>query len=361
MTRGIGGFRQDWRKNHSGSGLCRSLSEPLNFDIHRCVSQPGKQIEMSGFSYLIDKIANARFSTDPFRHIYVEDFFKPEDFAQLIGAPEIASPSVHEDLELIRSLYDVGYRVIPFPGCVTDVDKYVRWHRKPTREAASATCEGFGMALRLYSPSTRILTELKNFLEGDEFNRAIASKFDIDFDKCKVDGGIQKYLDGYEISPHADNRAKAATFMVNINPSPDSERMNHHTHYMKFKAERQYVRTFWEGNQSVERCWVPWDWTETVFQQVRNNSIVIFAPSNDSLHAVKADYNHLLTQRTQLYGNLWYKDPASPRLREWDKLDLLSSRKPKRHSNSKLKKFMEKLTSPFRASRSDFQIGDRNK
>ena len=36
----------------------------------------------------------------------------------------------------------------------------------------------------------------------------------------------------------------------------------------------------------------------------KNNSIVIFKPSVDTLHAVKMKYDHTKFQRTQLYGNL---------------------------------------------------------
>ena len=40
-------------------------------------------------------------------------------------------------------------------------------------------------------------------------------------------------------------------------------------------------------------------------------TVVIFKPSHKTLHAIKAKYNHLITQRTQLYGNLWYKEYSS--------------------------------------------------
>ena len=36
----------------------------------------------------------------------------------------------------------------------------------------------------------------------------------------------------------------------------------------------------------------------------KNNSIVLFKPDIDTLHAIKLDYNHNKFQRTQLYGNL---------------------------------------------------------
>ena len=48
-----------------------------------------------------------------------------------------------------------------------------------------------------------------------------------------------------------------------------------------------------EGNLSIERM-ATMELGKTVFQQVKNNSIVIFSPNNDTLHAVKANYNHLL-------------------------------------------------------------------
>lgn len=66
----------------------------------------------------------------------------------------------------------------------------------------------------------------------------------------------------------------------------------------------------WETDFTRDRGWVSWDWCETVLQQRANNSLVVFSPASDTLHAVRARYDHLWTQRTQCYGNLWYK--ASP-------------------------------------------------
>ena len=102
--------------------------------------------------------------------------------------------------------------------------------------------------------------------------------------------------------------------MVNINPNPAADAEEHHTSYLKFKPAWSYVQSFWEGNPRQDRCWVPWEWCEIVKQQRRNNSIVVFSPDNDTLHAVKADYSHLVFQRTQIYGNLWLKrNPADSR------------------------------------------------
>jgi hypothetical protein len=183
------------------------------------------------------------------------------------------------------------------------------------------------MTLRLTEARTDIIRELKAFLESEAFNRALAEKFGLPFEETHADNGIQKYLDGYEISPHPDVRRKALTYMVNINPHRDAEARDHHTHYMKFKDRYAYIEQFWAGNPDVDRCWVPWTWCDSVSEQRANNSIVIFAPGDDTLHAVKASYDHLGAQRTQLYGNLWYKERhRGLRQTQWGELDLLNPR-----------------------------------
>jgi hypothetical protein len=53
-------------------------------------------------------------------------------------------------------------------------------------------------------------------------------------------------------------------------------------------------------------------------KQRKNNSIVIFSPGNDTVHAVKANYDHLAYQRTQLYGNLWFKESLTEAKPEWE-------------------------------------------
>jgi hypothetical protein len=157
--------------------------------------------------------------------------------------------------------------------------------------------------------------EIKNFIESNRFFECLSKKFNLSIENCKTDVVIQKYLDGYEISPHPDIRKKALTFMINLNSDPESEQRAFHTHYVRFRPEYEYISKFWELNDRAERNWVPWDWCETKKLQRDNNSIVVFSPSFSSLHAVKASYDHLNFQRTQLYGNLWFdKDYLTP---EW--------------------------------------------
>ena len=273
------------------------------------------------FDYLIEKIRSTEFKTEPFKHLYIEDFFSGEHLEDIKSSTEIASPQADNDQQLIDGLTSKGFKPIKFPGCVTDIKAYTKWHSKKENADHHSATEGFGMALRLFSFDSPILSAVNEFIGSDKFNKAIAEKFSIEFKKCKIDGGVQKYLDGYEISPHPDIRRKAATFMININPSDESESLDHHTHYLRLKPDRQYVETLWEGNPQVDRAWVPWDWAETVYQQVKNNSIVLFSPSNDTLHGVKASYNHLQTQRTQLYGNLWYRERERLGTVNWEAMD----------------------------------------
>jgi hypothetical protein len=136
--------------------------------------------------------------------------------------------------------------------------------------------------------------------------------------------------------------------MVNVNPHNDADKLNHHTHYLTFKNKYDYVRRFWEENTDVERCWLPWDWCQTQSLQFKNNSIVIFSPSNDTLHAVKAAYNHLKGQRTQLYGNLWNKSRSDLLEVKWENLDICNSAKIEDRNSSFERKLRRLLPQPVK-------------
>jgi hypothetical protein len=275
------------------------------------------------FQYLIDKINAAKFEEYPFLHIQINNLFSEKDLEQILAANEIAVSGVESDEQLFASLFEKGYKIISFPGCITDRDVYLKWHKqKGTSNQVSTACEGFGMTLRLISPQSAIMTDLAEFMKGREFQEALAAKFGIDLGVVTYDSGIQKYLDGYEISPHPDIRRKALTYMVNINPGVQSEQRDHHTHYLQFRDEFKYVQAYWDGHANEDRCWVPWGWCETKKMQRENNSMVIFSPKNDTMHGVKATYNHLNGQRTQMYGNLWYKEVNVKGGPEWEDLQI---------------------------------------
>jgi hypothetical protein len=277
------------------------------------------------FDYLIEKINNSSFQDSPFKHIYIENFFSDEHFEEIINCPEISIPVCNNDDDLFNELFQAGYKIINFPGCINDIETYKSWRNGVDLKGLNNTAtESFGMTLRLYEPESSIITELRNFIGSKEFNNAIALKGGIEIESCTLDNGIQKYLDGYETSPHPDIRRKAATFMVNINPSKNSEDETYHTHYMKFKEDFKFVENFWQNNEEYDRAWVPWEWCETEYQQKKNNSIVLFYPSNKTIHAIKSDYNHLNGQRTQLYGNIWH--PEQPmKHAPWEELENINN------------------------------------
>lgn len=264
-------------------------------------------------SYLSEKIKTAPLINEPFKHIYIENFFSDEHFNEIVKSKEIDVEQSNNPTELIDRLEGLGYATIRFPGCITDKNKYLNWLdsdvvAQEAAEGINTTCEGFGMVYRLMKLKSEILSDINEYICSKEFNEVIAERYDIDLKECTIDAGIQKYLNKYEISPHPDIRRKASTFMVNINPGEGCEEIDYHTHYLKFKPEWEFVQEYWEDNSNKDRCWVPWDWAEVIKTQTKNNSIVIFSPGNDTLHGVKVSYDHLTTQRTQLYGNIWYKE-----------------------------------------------------
>tara|TARA_X000000950_G_C13860822_1_gene638657 strand:- start:721 stop:1689 length:969 start_codon:yes stop_codon:yes gene_type:complete len=282
------------------------------------------------FSNIISNIKDTEFSYKPFKHLYIKNLFSEEEFKKIIETPEINLKEAKCDEELFENLFENGYKIIKFPGCIADKDYYLQWHNKDTRVNKkiinNEACESFGMTLRLISPKTKILYDLNEFIKSDSFLSVLAEKFEINLSDCEADNGIQKYLDGYEISPHPDIRRKALTYMVNINSTLNSNKLDHHTRYLSLKNNYSYLYEFWKNNDDIERAWIPWEWCEIEFQQNLNNTMVVFSPSSDTLHAVKANYDHLKGQRTQLYGNLWYSNSIKYKQSQWADIDLVGEK-----------------------------------
>lgn len=80
--------------------------------------------------------------------------------------------------------------------------------------------DGFGLRFRLNKYQTPVLNRLIDFLNTPLFKSAIEHKFEITKSNY-LETVFQKYLHGYEISPHPDVRKKAATYMLNLNPHED--------------------------------------------------------------------------------------------------------------------------------------------
>lgn len=172
--------------------------------------------------------------TFPFKHLEILDFLSSEHLAEILNTPEIKLPPAASDAALLDNLINLGYKPIPFPGTTRNIDEYLTWHANKGKHTNIETCEGIGMTLRLMERKSQILIELDEFFNSEEFLSCIANKFNLDRSATYPDNGLQKYLDGYEISPHPDIRKKALTYMLNVNPDPNSQLLSFHTHYMTF-------------------------------------------------------------------------------------------------------------------------------
>lgn len=258
------------------------------------------------FFYLKDKILDSNFFEYPFKYIYIENFLSKEHFDIITNDKQIKFEQQKTTENTIKILTDNHYNPVSFPGCTTDIQKYLKYFYSDKKEKYNNDLlEGFGISFRLQKYNNPFIKNLVNFFNSDIFHQTLKNKFE-KTKKTYIETAIQKYLSGYEISPHPDIRKKCLTYMLNINTDSESEQLHLHTYFMKFKKEYEHIYNFWENNQNVDRCWVPWNWCEREFVQTKNNSITVFAPSNRSLHAVKLDYDHTKLQRTQVYGNLWY-------------------------------------------------------
>lgn len=271
------------------------------------------------FDYILEKINDAWFQTDPFEFVYIEDFLSQEHFELITKHEQIDFPEFDTIEDMISCLEKNDYAPVPFPGCTTDVEAYKKWYKTGQGDSPSharGLIEGFGIAYRMQKHHNPTIDALLKFLNSEEFLTCLKKKFGKSGD-VRVETAIQKYLTGYEISPHPDIRKKCLTYMLNINPDEKAHEYGLSTHFMKFVPEKQFIQKKWEDNPGMERCWVPWDWCETVFEQKANNSITIFAPYDSSMHAVKLDYDMLKTQRTQVYGNLWYHKSSTTSSPTW--------------------------------------------
>lgn len=139
------------------------------------------------------------------------------------------------------------------PGCITSIDEYLEFIESPSRtinkrlvkDYGKGIIESYGMSLYLKEHKSTAVKSLMEFIKGEQFKSCLEEKFALERETY-LDTGIQKYLSGYEISPHPDARRKALTYMLNINTSALSEAMEIHTRLMTLKDEYKYLYDLWK-------------------------------------------------------------------------------------------------------------------
>lgn len=255
-------------------------------------------------SHLVAKLEAAAVDEHPFRHVIIEDFLPDECVEKLLDVARV--PGVRTSLQLWRALRS-EWAVQPFPGCSPSWSRYFleRGIGLPWRDERVS---GRGLALR-YSGDSSVVKSVRDAMTSDEFTACVKQVMGLRR-PVRADSGLQKYLDGYEIAPHSDPHAKAATILVNLGID-GVQRPGTGTRLLQLKDERRYVQTFWRYNKNIDPDWVPWSWCEEVREVDMVNSLLIFCPDETTIHAVKCAYDHNAGQRLQLYGDYWFTDVPS--------------------------------------------------
>jgi|TARA_B100001971_G_scaffold97019_1_gene89694 hypothetical protein len=262
------------------------------------------------FDYIVNKILNAEVIIHPFPHLDIKNLLSQEHLDLIINENQIHFQEMNTNDKLYNKLIKNRWSIQSFPGCTSNWNNYKKFLENPEKYKSTNPVENIGMTFRLKYYKNNTIKNLLNFMNSNIFHQTLKSKFNI-IKETKIISAIQKNLTGYEISPHPDIRQKCLTYLLNINNNKEIEKLDCHTHLLEFKDEYKHIQKFWENNKGIQRCWVPWDWCNTIKKMNENNSIVIFHPDNNppTLHAIRLNYNHLKYQRTQIYGNLLYKNP----------------------------------------------------
>jgi len=215
------------------------------------------------FEYLLDKIDTAEICTNPFNHLHIVNFLNEKHLSTILQDDQIHFEACENTRELIRKIKSRNYVVQGFPGCVTNIEEYLDFIESGEKKTTDATKEGCGIAFRIQTYKTPIISNLMMFLNGSECKAAMIRKFKVQ-DEAVILTAIQKYLTGYAISPHPDGRQKCMTYLLNINKDDSVSEFDVHTHLLKFKPEKSFIYDAWKKNSNRDRCWVPWEWCETV-------------------------------------------------------------------------------------------------
>tara|TARA_B100001094_G_scaffold32216_1_gene26711 strand:- start:2527 stop:3357 length:831 start_codon:yes stop_codon:yes gene_type:complete len=267
---------------------------------------------MSEFSYISKKIISAPFLKTPCKHLEIDNLLTKEHLDIILNDEQIHFKETTDTKHLLDRLNELKYTVQKFPGCISDPNEYLKLldSGKLGNIKYDTPVESYGITYRLDKYRNNFIKDLISYMNGAEFKESLEDKFKITR-KNDIISAIQKNLTRYEISPHPDIKEKCLTYLLNINKDDSVENYNVHTYLLSFKDNYKHIPKLWENKTDTDRCWVPWSWCDKVKTISKNNTLVMFQPSNDTLHAIKLDYNHNKFQRTQIYGNLMYSNPKT--------------------------------------------------
>ena len=261
------------------------------------------------FDYIIEKIKSAKELEYPFNHFYIKNLFSNEHYSLIQNSSQINIPVSKNIVHLINNLHKTNWEIMSFPGCVTDIKTYVQSIKTDNfvipEEKYRETLSSFGLCFKLKNSDDEFIKQLVNFFKSESFINCIIKKLKIRTPTTYYIFDIQKYLSGYEISPHPDNRFKKATLMININNEELNKDCSIHTSMLKPKEQTKKIIEFWKENIEVERDYLKWNECEIVKTHSDTNSLLLFSPNNETIHGVKLKYNDLQHQRTNLYANIW--------------------------------------------------------
>lgn len=274
------------------------------------------------FDYIIEKIKKSKIIYEPFPHLDIKNFLTKEHLEIIINDKQIHFEEKNSHDEIYKELINNGWKIQNFPGCISDWELYKKYIKSDNNYFSNNPVENIGITFRLHYYKNEIIKRLLEFMNSNEFHKTLKEKFNI-IENTTIISAIQKNLTGYEISPHPDIREKCLTYLLNINNNSEIENLDCNTHLLEFKDEYKYIGDYWKKNKHENRCWVPWEWCNTIKKMSENNSMLIFHPDDNppTLHAIRLNYNHLKYQRTQIYGNLMYKHP--PKSKNSNYKDLL--------------------------------------
>src|SRR5690242_18417094 len=129
------------------------------------------------FDYLLEKLRFSEFVSEPFQHLYIENFFSNEHFHRIIASQQINLLPQHTAQDLIETLLREGWRTQEFPGCTVSTEEYLSCLESNVWPVDTNLLEGFGMAFRANEVRDPMIVRLLAFLNSGEFQEALELKF----------------------------------------------------------------------------------------------------------------------------------------------------------------------------------------